>query len=213
MEIFLLVLYVGVAIGCAYLIPHIGVKILTYRHLSGAIKGQSSLFLAVLGGGGGWAAYKHFYYSIDNGIALFFLLLLLLIAWIDWKTGYILNELTYGGYLVFICVQAGRSLAHLGDYLLVSLLTFLFLFLLAKFSKGLGLGDAKLMAMCALVIDWPSIILAFWLATISGLLYVSILQLRGTEVHRKLSLPFGPHLALGVYISFIYGERVLHGFF
>ncbi len=70
------------------------------------------------------------------------------------------------------------------------------------FSKGLGkealgLGDADLMMMAGAFLGWQPVVMAFFVSVAPALLAAGF-QL----VFRKdNSLPFGPHLALGVMIT------------
>ncbi len=213
MDILFVYLYISIAVVFAFQLPNVGNRLLTYRKFPNLEFKNSPYSLALVAGVAGGATLLQYPNYIDRLIALIFLLLLLLIAWIDWLNGYILNELTYGGMFIFVLIQAIRQPEKLPYYLLTSILTGFFLFLLAKASKGLGIGDAKLMAMSAMVISWTNIIFAFWFATISGLLYILCLQINGEKIHRKYAFPFGPHLALGIYLSFLYGNKILAIFF
>jgi prepilin signal peptidase PulO-like enzyme (type II secretory pathway) len=144
-------------------------------------------------------------------LAFIFLLLLLLIGWIDWHTGYILDPLTIGGSCIFVGFQLSFYTSSFLFQLFTSILIFLCLYVLAKGTKRLGEGDAKLVAMCALLMDWQSVLLALWIASISGLIFISIRALQ-KKITIRDALPFGPHIALGAFSSYLYGEQVLNLF-
>lgn len=211
MECVILLCYVGGAFVCAFYLPMLGSRLLIYRKIDHSFVNRPSLVLAIIAGFVSIATFFHIDNNSDRFISLLFLLLLLLIAWIDLHTGYILNELTFGGMIIFFCYQGIEHGSQLPIYLLSSFVTGILLTLLAKFSKGIGLGDAKLMAMCALVISWSSIIIAFWIASVSGLIYILYLRKKVT-IHRKYAIAFGPHLAFGAYFSFLYGRELIEHF-
>lgn len=84
---------------------------------------------------------------------------------------------------------------------------FLYLIYLVTKGRGIGGGDIKLMAVCGLLLGWKLVILSFVLGCIIG----SVIHL----IRMKISgeghvLAMGPYLAVGVMISTLYGERLIH---
>lgn len=77
------------------------------------------------------------------------------------------------------------------------------------FSGGgaVGGGDVKLMAVSGLLLGWKSIILAFIIACIGVTL---IHPLRMKIQGEKSQLAFGPYLAAGVMIAWLWGEQMIH---
>ncbi|WP_342479149.1 prepilin peptidase [Paenibacillus sp. FSL H7-0350] len=84
------------------------------------------------------------------------------------------------------------------------------LFLLALFG-GMGIGDVKLFALLGWVIGWPNVILAFLIACSLGAAVGGILQLFGT-IQRRQPVPFGPFLALGALLSFLFGPDIISAY-
>ena len=95
-----------------------------------------------------------------------------------------------------------------------ALLGFLTLYGLAAFYRhfrnkdGLGLGDAKLLAAAGAWVGidgLPSVLLIS-----SGVAVVGVLlaQLIGTKVTRDTRIPFGPFMAFGLWIVWLYGPLV-----
>jgi len=88
----------------------------------------------------------------------------------------------------------------------LSIIPAVFLFLLWAVSQGrwMGLGDAKLMAGGGIFLGFPACvwaaILAFWIGALFGI--VLLLVSRRTTL--KSEIPFGPFLALGIVLSFLY---------
>ena len=85
---------------------------------------------------------------------------------------------------------------------------FVFIFALWFFSRGkIGLGDAKLSALIALVLGLNGWIAAIFIASASGLVLGLVLIKLG-KLEKKEAIPFGPFMAFGAVVSFI----LLEGF-
>lgn len=207
------IFFVGLSMVGGYFIPRMGFKLLHYRQIATGRLRFVSWYPAFWSGLGAWIVYNHFQQPFDRILSLFFLFLLLLIAWIDLHTGYIFNQLTYGGYVILLVVQLLRNPADLPRYLLMSLVIYTVFYVIAKGTKGIGQGDAKLVAMCSLIMDWQYIILAVWIASLSGLCYAAFYHQKYRNIHRKIAMPFGPHLAFGLFFVYLFGEQVFHRFF
>lgn len=70
---------------------------------------------------------------------------------------------------------------------------------------GLGLGDAKLLAAAGAWLGAPGLPMVILIASLSALAWVGALALRGRAVTRTTVLPFGPFLALGFWLVWLYG--------
>jgi leader peptidase (prepilin peptidase) / N-methyltransferase len=71
--------------------------------------------------------------------------------------------------------------------------------------EGLGQGDLKFAAAAALWIGLegiPGLLLA---AVVSALASLLILRAHGYDLHGKLAISFGPHLALGLWLIWVFG--------
>ena len=74
--------------------------------------------------------------------------------------------------------------------------------------RGMGLGDVKLGAAIGVVVGYPLIGVALFLAVTSGAvvgLSLILLQIRAL----RDALPFGPFLLLGGFLAMLWGERIL----
>ncbi|MGI6562887.1 MAG: prepilin peptidase [Clostridia bacterium] len=82
--------------------------------------------------------------------------------------------------------------------------------LIAMVSKGgMGGGDIKLMAAAGLFLGWKNVLTAFFIAClIAGVLGMILILLKKRE--RKDKIPFGPFLAIGILISMLYGQEIIH---
>ncbi len=75
---------------------------------------------------------------------------------------------------------------------------------------GLGMGDAKLVAVMGLYLGAP-VVVALLVALLSSLAVgVAIALRRGVRAARKTQLPFGPYLAAGGIVAALVGSGLLH---
>jgi leader peptidase (prepilin peptidase) / N-methyltransferase len=70
---------------------------------------------------------------------------------------------------------------------------------------GLGLGDAKLFGIAGLWLGFPGLPGCLLVAALSGLVSAAILIRDHGWVHARQPIPFGPHLALGLWLSWAMG--------
>lgn len=90
-----------------------------------------------------------------------------------------------------------------------------FLLLLAIGSRGgMGGGDIKLMAMAGLVLGWKHVLLAIFLSAWLALVVTGIVWLAGRWRGRtgqtiRKGIPFGPYLAVGTFIAYLWGDVLL----
>lgn len=83
----------------------------------------------------------------------------------------------------------------------------IFIIILATHGKGMGGGDMKLMAVAGLLLGWKSIILAFLLGCIIGSI-IHIVRMKVTKADHVLAL--GPYLAVGIFISMLWGSNIIN---
>jgi leader peptidase (prepilin peptidase)/N-methyltransferase len=203
-----------IALACGLIglfLPVLGKKLLHYRGIISPHV-DKSVSLGIFAAIGGVSIVLQIKEPSQLFLSFFFLFVLLLIGWVDWHTGYILDQLTFGGSILIIGIQLISYPSMVPFHLAVSVSSYLFLYVVAKGTNRLGIGDAKLVAMCALIMGWQEILFALWLSSISGLLYVGILIIRKKINFRSYSLPFGPHLAIGFFLSYLFGENISYLF-
>jgi len=174
-------------------------------------------------------------FLILNSILLFLLLLititLLLIAVYDFKTKEIPNGYNLAFILSCSLYLLISTLIYNPDHLSLfpyHLLTGSFLFLtfwaLVYFSKEtwMGGGDAKFVFGMGLLLGPFNSILAILIASISGSIYgisgliknskISNLKLTKNfkfQIKNSHQVPFGPFLALGTFVSLIFGSQIV----
>lgn len=74
----------------------------------------------------------------------------------------------------------------------------------------MGMGDVKLAGLMGLFLGWPNIVVAFYLAFLTGGLVGVILILLGKKRFGQ-HLPFGPFLTIATGIAF-FGEDAIWKF-
>lgn len=73
---------------------------------------------------------------------------------------------------------------------------------------GLGLGDAKLLAVAGAWVGWQGLPLVLLAASVAALTVVAMMAWRRRGLDWQQPLPFGPFLALGLWLVFLYGQPV-----
>ena len=156
--------------------------------------------------------YWYFGPSPELAVTLLYFCLLLVIAVIDLNHNLILNRLVYPGIVIVLIVSGfGSSLtivpgidkAAIGGAIGLGL--FLLIVILSR--GGMGLGDVKMAALMGLMLGYPSIITAIFLAVVVGGLVALALMLTGVK-GRKQTIPFGPFLALGAMLALFWGSTI-----
>lgn len=142
--------------------------------------------------------------------------LLLSLAVIDWHTLLLARGLT--ALLVITGLAASLVLPGMDilTHLIGGLLGFIAFWGLAKGYRylrgheGLGGGDAKLLAGLGMWVSWQGLPTTVLYAAMAALLFVVGLRLiRGHASSRNTVLPFGPFLALGGWLVWLYGPLEL----
>jgi len=132
---------------------------------------------------------------------------LVVISVIDWR----IYEIPFGCNIVIGVCGAVRIFIdpeHWHDYVIgfftVSVL-FLIIYLVTK-GRGIGGGDIKLMAAAGLLLGWQNILLALMIGSVAGsVIHLTLMKLQ----KRDRVLAFGPYLALGIFISMLYGNELI----
>lgn len=146
------------------------------------------------------------------GLLIYWLILFagsLTIAVFDFKYMLIPDKVLW----VMAVAAGGRLLVtHQWEYLLIGLLSGLFLWSLKTISKGkMGDGDIYLGVVMGLVLGWPQILVAFFLAFLTGASAGVILILLSKK-KLKDKIAFGPFLLLGMLIAKMWGWAIWQGY-
>jgi prepilin signal peptidase PulO-like enzyme (type II secretory pathway) len=103
--------------------------------------------------------------------------------------------------------QSVGSFLNLAIAALAGGLFFLIQILISK-GKWVGGGDVRLGLVMGLMLGWPGLAVALFIAYTSGAV-VGIVLLFSKIKKMKSMIPFGPFLALGTFVALLYGERIL----
>jgi prepilin signal peptidase PulO-like enzyme (type II secretory pathway) len=147
--------------------------------------------------------------SLRFWIGTLFAMLLLLIAGIDYETGMIFDRLllpmgVLGVWMHSLLWGNGFTDSFAGAVLGGSLLTMLRILS----HGGMGCGDIKFVFVLGLWLGLCDLLVALFFAFLSGGGAAFFLLLaKRKSIHDKI--PFGPFLAFGAYISFLYADILL----
>lgn len=157
-------------------------------------------------------------FSINTNIIYIFYLLIMLSVFIvifftDYKYGIIPFSVTaLGGITAFFYLITSFPLPVILIHFLSAIgafLFFLFLFLITK-GKGMGFGDVVLVLLMGLFLGFPEIIIALYLAFVLGAIISLILIVLGHKKIRHDTIPFGPFLVAGTFITLFWGKYFLN---
>ena len=140
---------------------------------------------------------------------------LLVLALIDWKTLSLPNMLTY--FLLITGIAAAyffdrdglpdHLIGAVGGFVAFSLVGLLYKRLRGR--DGLGQGDAKLLAGLGAWVSWQGLPTLVFLGTVTALIFGLMRCAWGRRLALDDRLPFGPFLALGGWIVWLYGPLAL----
>ena len=134
---------------------------------------------------------------------------LIVITFIDYDHQLILDKVLF--WLAVVGVFINRFIGNVGilDMLYASLLGGGLLLLIAIVSRGgMGMGDVKFAAALGLWFGVQFTILTLFLSFVLGGVG-SVLLLLFKLKNRKDMIPFGPYIAIGAFISMLYGDAII----
>lgn len=160
-----------------------------------------------------------FFVSFEDSPDLFFLTLfyycfyasILIIVFVyDLRYYLILDRIIFGS--IFISLPAITFMPGVspGKAVLASLLGsgFLFLVLIFTKGKGMGAGDVKLSLLLGLMLSFPFIIIAFFLAFLMGAV-VGVVLIALKKKNLKSKVPFGTFLSAAAIITLLLGREII----
>lgn len=86
---------------------------------------------------------------------------------------------------------------------------FFLLIVLISRGKWMGVGDIKLAFFMGLVLSWPNILIALFLAFSIGAL-IGIILIAARKKTMKSEIPFGPFLVSGTFLALFFGEKIVN---
>ncbi|MDI6602662.1 MAG: prepilin peptidase [Patescibacteria group bacterium] len=84
---------------------------------------------------------------------------------------------------------------------------FLVIVLISK-GKWMGVGDVKLAFLMGLILGWPNILIALFLAFLIGAI-IGLILIFLRKKTLKSEIPFGPFLIFGTFITIFFGEKII----
>ncbi|RRJ63578.1 prepilin peptidase [Paenibacillus oralis] len=75
--------------------------------------------------------------------------------------------------------------------------------------RGMGMGDIKLLAVFGWAVGFPGVLLALLAAAVTGAAAILLQHAFGRR-QRGQTLAFGPYLAFGTLLVYLYGNEIIH---
>lgn len=147
-----------------------------------------------------WIHVLYYLFIISSLLAIFF---------IDLKFGIIPDKIVYPSivvtllYVFFYTQPPFAFLSAAGAFL------FFLIIAVATRGKGMGFGDVKFAIFMGLFLGFPKIIVAIYLAVLTGAIVSIILVIRKKKKFIGGTIAFGPFLVLGTLISLFWGEAII----
>lgn len=142
-----------------------------------------------------------------------FLFFTLVLAIIDIRCMLVPQALVFTAALAAVAALVWSEVPTVPDALLGGLLGFGLLFLLYLIRRdGIGLGDARFLAVLGLFLGWQGVLVALVCGSVLGGL-IGVLLLALHKVDRKTRIPFVPFLAAGGWIALLWGEQLIRFYF
>jgi len=168
--------------------------------------------------------YWHYGPSWELALVALYCCLFIILLLIDLKHNILPNKIVYPAVIFAIAIAALGSIfgfepgyiASTGfrlwivDAAIGGGIGFVLLLLPALLYRGsMGWGDVKLAALIGLVIGFPLVFIAMFLAMVGGGLIAAILLLSKLK-SRKDAIPFGPFLSLAAMATLFWGNNLLN---
>ncbi len=161
-------------------------------------------------------SYLRFGVSLELFTFLAFVSLLIPISFIDLQTTLIPDSLSISGIFLGLAFSVFRGLALIS--LIGAITGALLIFIIIISGKRIykqavmGYGDIKLAAMIGAFVGWAGILLTVMIGSFLGAVY-GLIQIKRGKLTMKSQIPFGPYLAIGGIISFLYGKWIILNLF
>lgn len=145
------------------------------------------------------------------GASVVLVVALVALSTVDWLTFRLPDAITLPLAVAGVIVHWDAGQAEIISRLLAAFAGFGLLFVAAwgyeavRGRAGLGLGDAKLYAAAGAWLGFEGLASVMLYAALAALLGVAVAMLRGHPVGMSTRLPFGPFLAIAIWIVWIYG--------
>jgi len=159
-----------------------------------------------------------FYFSFDFLFSFFYLIFscfLIVIFVYDLKHYIIPDRVIYPAIvlaLLYQVIEGTGSVAGIGQYSVLSAVgvaAFFLAIVLVSRGRWMGAGDIKLAFLMGLLLGWPDILVALFLAFFIGAIVGLGLMVSGQK-GLKSEIPFGPFLVTGTFLALFWGNELLN---
>lgn len=155
-------------------------------------------------------SFWHFGFTPELIIAILFVSMLVIITVSDIAYMLIPDKVLLPFGIALLVLRFFIPLDPWWDSLLGAAAGFLILLLISVVSRGgMGGGDIKLFFVIGLVLGTAGTLMTLFFASLIGAV-VGIIILRKTGQGRKTPIPFGPSIAAGAVIVYLYGDWLLN---
>jgi leader peptidase (prepilin peptidase)/N-methyltransferase len=159
-----------------------------------------------------------FGYNMTTLGALLFTWALLALAFIDYDTQLLPDDITLPLLWVGLLLNIGQLFVPLPAAVIGAAAGYLTLWLVYQAFKlvtgkeGMGFGDFKLLAALGAWLGWQQLPLIVLLSSLLGAI-VGIAFILTTGRDRSLPIPFGPFLCAAGWIALMWGDPITHAYF
>ena len=154
-----------------------------------------------------------YFVFIDSSLTLRLTLGLVLVAVMVFSTIVDLKYMILPDESTIIMILLALALFGFGNWLSAFGATaFLGILYLVTRGKGMGFGDVKLALFIGLFLGYPKIVVAFYVAFITGSI-VGVVLLLLKKKGRTSVIPFGPFLLLGTLVAWWWGKSIWYQVF
>ena len=157
-------------------------------------------------------SFIHLRISFELLTFLVFISLLIPISFIDLKTTLIPDSIAIPGIILGLTLSIFRGLALISFIGAVAgavlILTIILVGKRVYKKEVMGYGDIRLAALIGAFAGWAGVLLTIMIGSFLGAVY-GLIQIRRGKLTMKSQIPFGPYLAIGGIISFLYGKWII----
>ncbi|MCK4420156.1 prepilin peptidase [candidate division WOR-3 bacterium] len=161
-------------------------------------------------------AYLHYGISLELLTFLVFTSLLIPISFIDFSTMLIPDSLSISGIIIGLLFSMFRGIIVVSC--IGAAIGAIYILIIIHIGKAvykkdvMGYGDIKLAAMIGAFVGWDSFLLTILFSSLFGSLF-GLVQIKRGKSSMKSLIPYGPFLAIGGFITFLFGRWIIVRFF
>ena len=161
-------------------------------------------------------AYLRYGISLELLTFLVFTTLLIPISFIDFSTMLIPDSLSISGIIIGLLLSMFRGIIVVSC--IGAAVGAIYILIIIHIGKAvykkdvMGYGDIKLAAMVGAFVGWDSFLLTILFSSLFGSLF-GLVQIKRGKSSMKSLIPYGPFLAIGGFITFLFGRWIIVRFF